>query len=295
MKTPIFTGAAVAIITPMLPNGSVDYKGLADLVEFQIKGGTDAIVICGTTGESATLKDDEHLECIRVAVETAAGRIPVIAGTGSNYTEHAVEMSKEAKARGADALLLVTPYYNKTTQRGLVASFNTIVDAAGLPAILYNVPSRTGVNIESATAKELAKNPLICGIKEASGNISQIAMTAALCGDELPLYSGNDDQVVPILALGGKGVISVVSNVAPEPVHRMCQLWFEGKVAESRDLQLQLMGLCKAMFCEVNPIPVKAALDMMGLPAGPCRLPLVPLSDDHAELVRRELQNAGLI
>ncbi|WP_418719000.1 4-hydroxy-tetrahydrodipicolinate synthase [Candidatus Allofournierella merdipullorum] len=295
MKTPIFTGAAVAIITPMLPDGSVDYKGLADLVEFQIKGGTDAIVICGTTGESATLKDDEHLECIRVAVETAAGRVPVIAGTGSNYTEHAVEMSKEAKARGADALLLVTPYYNKTTQRGLVASFNTIVDAAGLPAILYNVPSRTGVNIESATAKELAKNPLICGIKEASGNISQIAMTAALCGDELPLYSGNDDQVVPILALGGKGVISVVSNVAPEPMHRMCQLWFEGKVEESRDLQLQLMGLCKAMFCEVNPIPVKAALGMMGLPAGPCRLPLVPLSDDHAEQVRRELQNAGLL
>ena len=295
MKTPIFTGAAVAIITPMLPDGSVDYKGLADLVEFQIKGGTDAIVICGTTGESATLKDDEHLECIRVAVETAAGRVPVIAGTGSNYTEHAVEMSKEAKARGADALLLVTPYYNKTTQRGLVASFNTIVDAAGLPAILYNVPSRTGVNIESATAKELAKNPLICGIKEASGNISQIAMTAALCGDELPLYSGNDDQVVPILALGGKGVISVVSNVAPEPMHRMCQLWFEGKVEESRDLQLQLMGLCKAMFCEVNPIPVKAALGMMGLPAGPCRLPLVPLSDDHAEQVHRELQNAGLL
>lgn len=295
MKTPIFTGAAVAIITPMLPDGSVDYQGLADLVEFQIKGGTDAIVICGTTGESATLKDDEHLECIRVAVETAAGRVPVIAGTGSNYTEHAVEMSKEAKARGADALLLVTPYYNKTTQRGLVASFNTIVDAAGLPAILYNVPSRTGVNIESATAKELAKNPLICGIKEASGNISQIAMTAALCGDELPLYSGNDDQVVPILALGGKGVISVVSNVAPEPMHRMCQLWFEGKVEESRDLQLQLMGLCKAMFCEVNPIPVKAALGMMGLPAGPCRLPLVPLSDDHAELVRRELHSAGLL
>lgn len=295
MKTPIFTGAAVAIITPMLPDGSVDYQGLADLVEFQIKGGTDAIVICGTTGESATLKDDEHLECIRVAVETAAGRVPVIAGTGSNYTEHAVEMSKEAKARGADALLLVTPYYNKTTQRGLVASFNTIVDAASLPAILYNVPSRTGVNIESATAKELAKNPLICGIKEASGNISQIAMTAALCGDELPLYSGNDDQVVPILALGGKGVISVVSNVAPEPMHRMCQLWFEGKVEESRDLQLQLMGLCKAMFCEVNPIPVKAALGMMGLPAGPCRLPLVPLSDDHAELVRRELHSAGLL
>lgn len=295
MKTPVFTGAAVAIITPMNADGSVNYRELGRIIDDQIANGTDAIVICGTTGESATLKDDEHLECIRVAVETAAGRVPVIAGTGSNYTEHAVEMSKEAKARGADALLLVTPYYNKTTQRGLVASFNTIVDAASLPAILYNVPSRTGVNIESATAKELAKNPLICGIKEASGNISQIAMTAALCGDELPLYSGNDDQVVPILALGGKGVISVVSNVAPEPMHRMCQLWFEGKVEESRDLQLQLMGLCKAMFCEVNPIPVKAALGMMGLPAGPCRLPLVPLSDDHAEQVRRELQNAGLL
>lgn len=295
MKTTIFTGAAVAIITPMLPNGKVDYEGLVQLIEYQIKGGTDAIVICGTTGESATLKDDEHLECIRIAVKAAAGRVPVIAGTGSNYTEHAVDMSKEAKALGADALLLVTPYYNKTTQKGLIANFNTIVDAAGLPAILYNVPSRTGVNIESATARELAKNPLICGIKEASGNISQIAMTAALCGDELPLYSGNDDQVVPILALGGKGVISVVSNVAPEPMHRMCQLWFDGKIEESRDLQLKLMGLCKAMFCEVNPIPVKAALEMMGLPSGPCRLPLVPLSDDHAALVRRELQNAGLL
>ena len=291
---PLFRGSAVALVTP-LRGGKVDVEALHRLVEMHVDNGTAAIVACGTTGESATLKDDEHLECIRVAVETAAGRIPVIAGTGSNYTEHAVEMSKEAKARGADALLLVTPYYNKTTQRGLVASFNTIVDAAGLPAILYNVPSRTGVNIESATARELAKNPLICGIKEASGNISQIAMTAALCGDELPLYSGNDDQVVPILALGGKGVISVVSNVAPEPMHRMCQLWFEGKTKESLDLQLQLMGLCKAMFCEVNPIPVKAALGMMGLPAGPCRLPLVPLSDDHAEQVRRELQNAGLL
>ena len=174
------------------------------------------------------------------------------------------------------------------------AAARAVADGVGVPVILYNVPSRTGVNIESATARELAKNPLICGIKEASGNISQIAMTAALCGDELPLYSGNDDQVVPILALGGKGVISVVSNVAPEPMHRMCQLWFDGKIEESRDLQLKLMGLCKAMFCEVNPIPVKAALEMMGLPSGPCRLPLVPLSDDHAALVRRELQNAGL-
>ena len=295
MKKLIFTGSAVALATPMLPEGKVNFEAFEKLVEFQIQGGTDALVICGTTGESATLKDDEHLECIARAVKITAGRVPVIAGTGSNYTEHAVDMSKEAKALGADALLLVTPYYNKTSQKGLVASFNTIVDAAGLPAILYNVPSRTGVNIAPKTALELSKNPLICGIKEASGNISQIGQVAALCGDELPLYSGNDDQVVPILSLGGKGVISVVANVAPAAMHRMCQLWFEGKAAESLALQLELMGLCNAMFCDVNPIPVKAALNMMGFAAGPCRLPLVELSEENAALVRRELEKAALL
>ena len=296
MKMPIFTGAAVAIITPMLPDGSVDYKGLADLVEFQIKGGTDAIVICGTTGESATLKDDEHLECIRVAVETAAGRIPVIAGTGSNYTEHAVEMSKEAKARGADALLLVTPYYNKTTQRGLVASFNTIVDAAGLPAILYNVPSRTGVNIESATAKELAKNPLICGIKEASGNISQIAMTAALCGDELPLYSGNDDQVVPILALGGKGVISVFSNALPGTMHQLTAAMLQGDLATARKLNVEYLELMDGFFMDVNPIPIKEALYQMGLmQTNYCRMPLTTMTETGREKLAALLKKHSLI
>ncbi|WP_418455949.1 4-hydroxy-tetrahydrodipicolinate synthase [Allofournierella sp.] len=295
MKKVIFTGSGVAIVTPMKPDGQVDFEELGRVIEFQIENGTDSIVICGTTGESATLKDGEHLECIRCAVETTAGRVPVIAGTGSNDTAHAVEMSREAAALGADAVLLVTPYYNKTSQAGLVKHFNTIVDAAGLPAILYNVPSRTGINIQPETALELSKNPLICGIKEASGNISQIAQMAALCGDELPLYSGNDDQVVPLLSLGGKGVISVVANIDPARMHRMCQLWFEGKTAESARLQLESMGLCKAMFCDVNPIPVKAAMNMMGWNAGPCRLPLAPLSQEHEAFVTAQLHSAGLL
>lgn len=295
MKKVIFTGSGVAIITPMKPDGQVDFEELGRVIEFQIENGTDSIVICGTTGESATLKDGEHLECIRCAVETTAGRVPVIAGTGSNDTAHAVEMSREAAALGADAVLLVTPYYNKTSQAGLVKHFNTIVDAAGLPAILYNVPSRTGINIQPETALELSKNPLICGIKEASGNISQIAQMAALCGDELPLYSGNDDQVVPLLSLGGKGVISVVANIDPARMHRMCQLWFEGKTAESARLQLESMGLCKAMFCDVNPIPVKAAMNMMGWNAGPCRLPLAPLGQEHKAFVTAQLHSAGLL
>ncbi|WP_418971651.1 4-hydroxy-tetrahydrodipicolinate synthase [Allofournierella sp.] len=295
MKKVIFTGSGVAIVTPMKPDGQVDFEELGRVIEFQIENGTDSIVICGTTGESATLKDGEHLECIRCAVETTAGRVPVIAGTGSNDTTHAVEMSREAAALGADAVLLVTPYYNKTSQAGLVKHFNTIVDAAGLPAILYNVPSRTGINIQPETALELSKNPLICGIKEASGNISQIAQMAALCGDELPLYSGNDDQVVPLLSLGGKGVISVVANIDPARMHRMCQLWFEGKTAESARLQLESMGLCKAMFCDVNPIPVKAAMNMMGWNAGPCRLPLAPLSQEHEAFVTAQLHSAGLL
>ena len=295
MKKVIFTGSGVAIVTPMKPDGQVDFEELGRMIEFQIENGTDSIVICGTTGESATLKDGEHLECIRCAVETTAGRVPVIAGTGSNDTTHAVEMSREAAALGADAVLLVTPYYNKTSQAGLVKHFNTIVDAAGLPAILYNVPSRTGINIQPETALELSKNPLICGIKEASGNISQIAQMAALCGDELPLYSGNDDQVVPLLSLGGKGVISVVANIDPARMHRMCQLWFEGKTAESARLQLESMGLCKAMFCDVNPIPVKAAMNMMGWNAGPCRLPLAPLSQEHEAFVTAQLHSAGLL
>lgn len=295
MKDLIFTGSAVALITPMTATGEVNYPELKRLLEFQIENGTDAIVICGTTGESATLNDPEHLECIRFTIDTVAGRIPVIAGTGSNDTAHAVYMSKEAAAMGADALLLVTPYYNKTNQAGLVAHFNTIVDAAGLPSILYNVPSRTGVNIQPKTALELSKHPLVRGLKAASGNISQIGRIIALCGDDLPVYSGNDDQVVPILSLGGKGAISVVANPEPAKMHEMCQLWFDGKTSESAKLQLELMGLCDAMFCDVNPIPVKAAMRMLGWNCGDCRLPLGPLNEDSLDFVRNELKKAQLL
>ncbi len=295
MKELIFTGSAVALITPMKADQTVDFEELKKLTEFQVESGTDAIVVCGTTGESATLEDDEHLEAIRCVIEAANGRVPVIAGTGSNNTAHAVMMSKEAAAMGADALLLVTPYYNKTSQQGLVKSFNTIVDAAGLPAILYNVPSRTGVNLEPKTALELSKHPLIRGLKEASGNISQVAQIAALCGDEMPLYSGNDDQVVPLLSLGGKGVISVVSNVAPAQMHQLCQLWFDGKIKESTAMQLQLLELCKALFCDVNPIPVKAAMNLLGWNAGECRLPLVGPNEAAMQQIEAALRNAALL
>lgn len=295
MKDLIFTGSAVALITPMKEDQSVDFEELKKLAEFHVESGTDAIVVCGTTGESATLDDDEHLECIRTVVEVVNGRIPVIAGTGSNNTAHAIMMSKEAAAMGADALLIVTPYYNKTNQQGLIESFNAIVNAANIPAIIYNVPSRTGVNILPETAKELAKNPLICGIKEASGNISQVAEIAALCGDELPLYSGNDDQVVPLLSLGGKGVISVVANVAPTQMHQMCQLWFDGKVSESAAMQLELIGLSKAMFCDVNPMPVKAAMNMLGWNAGECRLPLVTPNEKNLNCIEYALKEANLL
>ena len=295
MKQPIFTGAGVAIITPFTKEGKVNYPALKTILEYQIAHGTDAIVICGTTGESATLSHEEHTEAIHFTVETVAHRIPVIAGTGSNDTAYALHLSNEAEKIGVDGLLMVTPYYNKASQAGLIKHYTYLADRVSTPIIIYNVPSRTGCDVKPETYAELSKHKMIYAAKEASGNISTIAKTISLCEKDFTIYSGNDDQITAIMSLGGKGVISVVSNVAPEPVHRMCQLWFEGKVEESRDLQLQLMGLCKAMFCEVNPIPVKAALGMMGLPAGPCRLPLVPLSDDHAEQVRRELQNAGLL
>lgn len=295
MKKPIFTGSGVAIVTPMQADGSPNYNELRNLIEFQVESGTDAIIICGTTGESSTLNNEEHLECITVAVEATAGRIPVIAGTGSNDTPHAIMLSMEAKKRGADGLLLVTPYYNKTNQQGLLDYFRSIVDAVELPAILYNVPSRTGLNIQPETAFELSKHPYICGIKEASGNISQVAQIAALCGDDLPMYSGNDDQVAPLLSLGGVGVISVVANVAPAQMHQMCQLWLDGKCQESSQMQLELLNLCNAMFCDVNPVPVKAAMNMLGWQAGPCRLPLSPLTDAQNALVAQALSDAGLM
>ena len=295
MKKTIFTGAGVAIVTPMNPDLSINWELLGTLIDDQIAHGTDAIVIAGTTGEASTMTDEEHVQSIRFAVERTAGRVPVVAGAGSNHTDYALWLSREAKQARADALLHVTPYYNKTSQAGLVRHFMTLADATDLPVILYNVPSRTGVNIQPKTYQELCKHPNITATKEASGNLSQIAMIRSLCGDELDIYSGNDDQIVPILSLGGKGVISVLSNVAPRQTHDICQLYFDGKVRESADLQIKLLPLINALFCDVNPIPVKEAVCMMGWDAGMCRLPLVELDPEHKELLSREMRAAGLI
>ena len=288
MKKPVFTGAAVAIITPMRADGSVDFEELGRIIDDQIDNGTDAIVICGTTGESPTMTDEEHTACIRYAVKKTAGRVPVIAGTGSNDTKYAIWLSRQAQADGADALLLVTPYYNKTSQAGLIAHYTAIADAVDLPCILYNVPSRTGCNLTAASLKQLAKHPNINAVKEASGNISQVAEIAAACGEELNLYSGNDDQIVPLLALGGKGVISVLSNVAPRYTHDICAKWFAGDTAGSLAMQLAALPLCKALFADVNPIPVKWAMNRLGWHAGACRLPLV----DPNEAVQAQLDSA---
>lgn len=295
MKQTIFKGSGVAIITPMHADGSINFPVLKQLIEAQIAGGTDAIVICGTTGEASALDDREHLSAIEYAVQCTAHRLPVVAGTGSNDTRHAIALSREARERGADALLQVTPYYNKTSQTGLVRHFSAIADAVGLPMILYNVPSRTGMNIQPETYRELAKHPLIVAAKEASGNISAIMKTVALCGDELPIYSGNDDQIVPLLSLGGLGVISVLANVAPREVHDICQLYFDGRQAESLALQLRLHSLTEALFCDVNPIPVKAAMCMLGCDAGECRMPLAPLSEANAARLRTELASGGFL
>ena len=288
MKKPVFTGAAVAIITPMRADGSVDFEELGRIIDDQIDNGTDAIVICGTTGESPTMTDEEHTACIRYAVKKTAGRVPVIAGTGSNDTKYAIWLSRQAQADGADALLLVTPYYNKTSQAGLIAHYTAIADAVDLPCILYNVPSRTGCNLTAASLAQLAKHPNINAGKEASGNISQVAEIAAACGEELNLYSGNDDQIVPLLALGGKGVISVLSNVAPRYTHDICAKWFAGDTAGSLAMQLAALPLCKALFADVNPIPVKWAMNRLGWHAGACRLPLV----DPNEAVQAQLDSA---
>ena len=295
MKKPVFTGAGVAIITPMLPDGSVNYDELGRILDDQIAHHTDAIIICGTTGESATLTHEEHIECIRYTVRHVAGRIPVVAGTGSNDTAFAITLSRQAEEAGADALLLVTPYYNKTTQDGLIAHYTAIANSVKLPCILYNVPSRTGVNILPATLAELAKLPNINGVKEASSDIVQIAEVAELCGDELNIYSGNDNQIVPVLSLGGKGVISVLSNVAPQMTHDICQLWFDGRQDESLKLQLQAMGLVRALFKESNPIPVKWAMNRLGWKAGGVRLPLVEASPAVQAMLESELKKNGLL
>lgn len=295
MKKQIFRGSGVALITPMLADGSVNFPVLNTLLEEQIARGTDAIIICGTTGEASALDDKEHLSVIEYACQVIRGRLPIVAGTGSNDTRHAIALSRAAKERGADALLQVTPYYNKTSQAGLVRHFTAIADAVGLPIILYNVPSRTGMTIQPETYAELAHHPLIVAAKEASGNFSAIAKTAALCGDSLALYSGNDDQILPILSLGGIGVISVLANVAPKETHDICQLYFEGRKEESLALQLRYLPLIESLFCDVNPIPVKEAMNMLGYAAGQCRMPLAALSEANCARLRAALQEAGLL
>lgn len=295
MKNTIFTGAAIAIITPMNADGSINYDKLGELIDNQIENSTDAIVICGTTGEASTMTDEEHLECIKFAVERSDGRVPVIAGTGSNDTRYAIELSKEAEELGADALLLVTPYYNKTTQKGLIQHFTAIADAVNIPIILYNIPGRTGVNMEVSTIKELAKHKNIVAVKEASGNISYAAKLIAACGDMIDVYSGNDDMIVPIMSLGGKGVISVLSHVIPKQTHMMVQYCLENNFAEATKLQMEYLDLCNDLFIEVNPIPVKEAMNMMGFAAGPCRMPLCEMTDEHKALLRAALANHGLV
>lgn len=295
MKNTIFTGAAIAIITPMNADGSVNYDELGRIIDDQIANSTDAIVICGTTGEASTMTDEEHLECIRFAVEKTAKRVPVIAGTGSNDTAYAVKLSKEAEEVGADGLLLVTPYYNKTTQKGLIAHFTAIADAVNIPIVLYNIPGRTGMGMEVSTIKKLAEHRNIVAVKEASGNISYAAKLIAECGDVIDVYSGNDDMIVPLMSLGAKGVISVLSHVIPKQTHDMVQYCLDNNYAEATKLQIKYLDLINNLFIEVNPIPVKEAMNMMGWNAGSCRLPLCDMSDEHKEVLRASMAKHGLI
>ncbi len=294
MKNTIFTGAATAIITPF-KNGEIDYEAYARLIDWQIESGISAIVAAGTTGEGSTLTDDEHKEIIKFTVEHVNGRVPVVAGTGSNDTSYAIELTKFACEAGADAMLVVTPYYNKATQNGLIKSFTAIADASDKPIILYNVPSRTGCNIAPATAAVLAKHPNIVAIKEASGNISQIAELAALTKGELDIYSGNDDQIVPVMSLGGKGVISVLSNLMPKETNDICMDFINGNTEKALDMQLKLLPLVNALFCEVNPIPVKAAMHAMGFGENSLRLPLTEMEEKNEEKLLALMREQGLI
>lgn len=292
----IFEGAGVAIVTPFKENGEISFDKLDELIEDQIAGHTDCIVSMGTTGESATTTEEEHLEVIRFTCERVKGRIPVIAGTGSNCTKTAITLSEEAEGAGADGVLLVSPYYNKATQNGLKAHFTAVANAIKIPAVLYNIPSRTGVNIAPQTIVDLCREvPNIVGVKEASGNFSAIAEIMQLSDGAVDLYSGNDDQIVPLLALGGKGVISVLSNIASRTAHDICEKFFQGDLEGSRELQLKALPLIKALFCEVNPIPVRAALNLMGKQVGAPRLPLTEMEPDHQELLRKEMEKFGLL
>lgn len=291
----VFTGAGVAIITPFHADGSINYDKLAELIDYHCEKKTDAIIICGTTGESATMSREEHRQCIRFTVEQAKGRIPVIAGTGSNCTRNAVEASVEAVKDGADGLLVVTPYYNKATQQGLEAHYSAIAKEAKAPVIMYNVPSRTGCNIAPETvAKIMKESEYVVGIKEASGNISQVAKIMQLTDGNIDLYSGNDDQIVPLLSLGGIGVISVLSNVAPQYTHDICAKFFDGDVKAARDMQLKAIPLIEQLFCEVNPIPVKKAVNLMGMECGGLRMPLTDISAEHEKSLAKAMKDFGI-
>lgn len=292
----LFEGAGVALITPFKDNGEVNYEKLEELLEEQIAGGTDSIVICGTTGEASTMTHEEHLSVIKYTCEVVNKRIPVVAGTGSNCTDTAIYLSKEAEKFGADGLLLVSPYYNKATQNGLIAHFTAVADAVKIPIILYNIPGRTGVTIAPQTIVTLCKNvPNIVGVKEASGNLTNIATMLAMADGCVDVYSGNDDQIVPLLSLGGKGVISVLSNVAPAQTHDICASWFRGDMKESARLQLEAIPLINALFCEVNPIPVKAAMNLMGKKVGPLRLPLTEMEPANQERLKKAMEEYGIL
>lgn len=291
----IFKGAGVAIVTPMKENGDVNFEKLGEILEEQIAAGTDAVIICGTTGESSTLSHEEHMETIRYTIDKVNKRIPVVAGTGSNCTETAIMMSQEAERMGADGLLLVSPYYNKATQKGLIAHYTAIANSVKLPIILYNIAGRTGINIEPKTLLYLAENvENIVAVKEASGNISQIADIAAMCKGKLDIYSGNDDQITPIMALGGIGVISVLSNIAPKFTHDLAMSYLNGDVQKSCEMQLKALPLVRALFCEVNPIPVKAAMNLMGKEVGPLRMPLTEMEEGHKETLKKAMIDFGL-
>lgn len=291
----VFTGAGVAIVTPFNEDESINYDKLDELIDYHCENGTDSIIICGTTGESATMTEEEHMECVKFAIERTKGRIPVVAGTGSNCTRTAIEMSREAVQDGADGLLIVTPYYNKATQAGLIAHYTAVAKEAKAPIIMYSVASRTGCNIEPATVAQLVKNvENIVGVKEASGNISQVAKIMALTDGNIDLYSGNDDQIVPLLSLGAKGVISVLSNVAPRETHDICQKFFDGDVKGSAALQLKALPLCEQLFSEVNPIPVKKAMQLMGMDCGPLRMPLTELTPEHEKSLAQAMKDFGI-
>lgn len=291
----IFTGAGVAIVTPFNEDESINYDRLDELIDYHCSHGTDSIIICGTTGESATMTEKEHIECVKFTIDRVKGRLPVVAGTGSNCTRTAVEMSKEAADYGADGLLLVTPYYNKATQAGLIAHYTAVAKEAKAPIIMYSVASRTGCNIEPATVAELVKDvENIVGVKEASGNISQVAKIMELTDGNIDLYSGNDDQIVPLLSLGAKGVISVLSNVAPKETHDICERFFQGDIAGSRALQLCALPLVEQLFCEVNPIPVKRAVTLMGMDCGPLRMPLTQITEEHEKALIKAMEDFGI-